>query len=201
MKGLLRPAIALTIWFVVLTGLAFPVLIYGIAQGAFPRQANGSLIKRADGGAIGSELIGQMFTRPEYFHPRPSAAGNGYDAANSGGTNLGPTSEKLLKGADGYDGVEKLAQQYRAENGLAANAIVPVDAVTRSASGLDPDISVENATLQVARVARARRVSETVVRDLVRKLTAGPTMGFIGEARVNVLQLNLALDRTERTQS
>src|SRR5579862_2232754 len=155
----LRPAIMLTLFFIVAMGIAFPVLIWGISKVAFPHQAGGSLIKDGKGNVIGSEIIGQNFTKPEYFHPRPSAAGNGYDAANSSGTNLGPTSDKLINGihkktADGkddpgnFDGIVDLAKAYRDENGLAADAVLPADAVTRSASGLDPDISPANANLQ-----------------------------------------------------
>src|SRR5438105_4178057 len=146
----LRPAVMSVLVMAVTFGLIFPLVITLIAQGLFPRQANGSLIKGPDGKVVGSELIAQGFTRPEYFHPRPSAAGNGYDPTSSGGTNLGPTSDKLINGihkktADGkddpsnFDGVKDLAAAYRTDNGLASNALVPVDAVTRSASGLDPE--------------------------------------------------------------
>jgi len=186
----------------VLFGFAFPYAIYSIAQVAFPRQANGSMIV-VNGNTIGSELIGQNFSKPEYFHPRPSAAGNGYDAANSGGTNLGPTSDKLINGVpddpttkadESYAGIKQLAEQYRKENGLPANTIVPVDAVTRSASGLDPDISVENAMLQAQRIASARGSSLDRVQQLIKRNTAEPFAGVFGEPRVNVLKINLALD-------
>jgi K+-transporting ATPase ATPase C chain len=200
----LRPALVLTAFFVVLTGLAFPVVIWGIGSVAFPSQAEGSLIRDAHGRVIGSALIGQTFTKPEYFHPRPSAAGSGYDAANSSGTNLGPTSDKLVNGIpddpatkdldESYPGFVELAKTYRAENGLAADAIIPADAATRSASGLDPDISPANAELQVARVAKARGVSPTAIHQLVMAHTTGRTFGVFGEPRVNVLRLNLALD-------
>ena len=188
----------------VVFGLVFPLLITAIARIAFPHQAGGSLIE-ARGRAIGSELIGQSFTSPGYFHPRPSAAGSGYDAASSGGTNLGPTSDKLVHGVHqklpngkddpgNFEGVADLAAAYRRENGLAPNALVPADAVTRSGSGLDPDISPANAYAQVARVAKARHLPEDQLRGLVAAQVTGRQLGFLGEPRVNVLQLNLALD-------
>ncbi|HVT11274.1 MAG TPA: K(+)-transporting ATPase subunit C [Fimbriimonadaceae bacterium] len=201
----LRPAIVLTLLFIVVTGLIFPVVIWAISQAAFPYQANGSLIKNAKGEVIGSELIGQNFAKPEYFHPRPSAAGSGYDAANSSGTNLGPTSDKLINGihkktADGkddpsnFDGIVDLAKAYRDENGLAADAPVPADAVTRSGSGLDPDISPANAEIQAARVAKARHLPLDRVKKLIADNTSGSFAGLFGDAHVNVLKLNLALD-------
>ena len=150
-------------------------MITGIASVAFPNQAHGSLITGKDGKVVGSSLIGQDFKKPEFFHPRPSAAGSGYDAASSGGTNLGPTSAKLLKG------VADLASAYRTENGLAKDAPVPADAVTRSASGLDPHISPENARLQVARVAKARGKSVEEIQKLVDIHTEGRTFGILGE--------------------
>jgi potassium-transporting ATPase KdpC subunit len=201
----LRPAILLTVFFVVLTGLIFPGVIWAIGQAAFPSQANGSLIRDAQGNVIGSALLGQSFTRPEYFHPRPSAAGAGYDAANSSGTNLGPTSDKLIHGIkddpatkdvdETYLGFGDLAKAYREENGLAPDALIPADAATRSGSGLDPDISAANAELQVARVARARHLPEDRVRQLVTEHERGRLLGVLGEPRVNVLLLNLALDQ------
>jgi K+-transporting ATPase ATPase C chain len=200
----LRPAILLTLFFVVVTGLAFPVVVWAIGRVAFPHQAEGSLLRDASGHVIGSALIGQTFTKPEYFHPRPSAAGSGYDAANSGGTNLGPTSDKLVHGIkddpaskdvdESYPGLGDLAQAYRADNGLAADAVIPADAATRSASGLDPDISPANADLQVARIAKARGVGLEAVQQLVAQYTSGRTLGLFGEPRVNVLRLNIALD-------
>ena len=141
---------------------------------------------------VGSTSIGQSFTTPGYFHPRPSAAGDGYDGANSGGTNLGPTSDKLVAGIRG------LAITYRTENGLPDNALLPADAVTHSASGLDPDISPANAYAQVARVARARGKSEAEVKSLVDSNSTGRQWGFLGEPRVNVLRLNLALEATRK---
>lgn len=190
----LRPALLSVLAFTVLTGLVFPLVVYAIGQAAFRGQANGSLI-RQNGRVIGSDLLGQNFARPDYFHPRPSAAGNGYDASASSGTNLGPTSAKLINGADGFAGVRQLAEVYREENGLAPGALVPPDAVTRSASGLDPHISPENAALQVERVAHARNLDKSRVRQFVAQDTEGRTLGLLGEARVNVLRLNLALDR------
>lgn len=198
---LLRPAVAMTLLFVVLTGLAFPMVVYGLSQALFPRQANGSLVKDSRGRVVGSLLIGQAFTKPQYFHPRPSAAGNGYDANNSGGTNLGPISDKLIHGvhdpknpSGDFDGVADLAKAYRKENGLAADAVIPVDAVTRSGSGLDPEISVENARLQASRVAAARRMSNDRVLALVEEHAVGSNTVSFGPERVNVLELNLALD-------
>jgi len=200
----LRPAILLTLFFVVLTGIAFPVVVWAVGRVAFPSQAAGSLIQDAKGNVVGSSLLGQTFTKPEYFHPRPSAAGSGYDAANSSGTNLGPTSDKLINGIkddpatkdvdETYLGFGDLAKAYREENGLAADAMIPADAATRSASGLDPEISPANAELQVARVAKARGLGADRVRQLVEEHTSGRTLGIFGEPRVNVLQLNLALD-------
>lgn len=199
----LRPALTSVLVFTVLTGLLFPLAITGIAQTIFPKQANGSLVKNGNT-VIGSELIGQNFTKAEYFHPRPSAAGSGYGADASSGTNLGPTSSKLLKGIpddpatkdvdESYAGIPQLAEAYRKENGLAANAPIPADAVTRSASGLDPHISPENAALQVARVAKARNLSEDTVKQVVARYTEGRSLGVLGEPRVNVFLLNRALD-------
>lgn len=199
----LRPAILLTVFFVVLTGFAFPVVVWAIGRVAFPNQAGGSLIKDSHGQVVGSSLLGQNFTKPEYFHPRPSAAGAGYDAANSSGTNLGPTSDKLVNGIkddpatkdvdETYLGFGDLAKAYREENGLAPDAVIPADAATRSASGLDPHISPGNAELQTARVAKARGLAVDRVRQLVAQATQGRTLGFLGEPRVNVLELNLML--------
>lgn len=202
----LRPAILLTVFFVVLTGLIFPGLVWAIGRVVFPHQAGGSLITDAKGNVVGSELLGQTFSKPEYFHPRPSAAGAGYDAANSSGTNLGPTSDKLVNGIkddpateadETYLGFKDLAAAYRDENGLPKDAVIPADAATRSSSGLDPDISPANAELQVARVARARGLSVERVRQLVSEQVNGRTLGVLGEPRVNVLELNLALDALE----
>jgi len=200
--------ISLRITFILLLLVSgiYPLVVWGISQVAFKHQANGSLIRNAQGQVIGSELLAQGFTKPKYFHPRPSAAGNGYDPTASGGTNLGPTSDKLINGvhkkdlspgkpdpAD-FDGVADLAKAYRTENGLAATARVPVDAVTRSASGLDPQISLANAQIQIARVAKARGLSEEAIRGLIAENTSGRGLGVLGEPAVNVLKLNLALD-------
>lgn len=189
---LIRPAIALTLVFVILTGLLFPAAIWGVSQAAFPHQANGSMVVK-DGKVVGSELIGQTFAGPTYFHSRPSAAGAGYDAANSSGSNLGPTNPKLLEGADGFDGVKQLAMAYRRDNGVAKDVMIPADAVTRSASGLDPHISPRNAELQAVRVAKTRGVSLDRIQKLVSECTEPPLLGVFGESRVNVLRLNLKL--------
>jgi K+-transporting ATPase ATPase C chain len=200
----LRIAIRSVLVMMVVLGFLFPLLITAIAQIAFRHQANGSLIG-SGGKVVGSELIGQSFASPGYFHPRPSAAGSGYDAASSSGTNLGPTSDKLVNGIHrklpngnedpgNFDGIKDLAAAYRKENGLPPNAPVPADAVTRSASGLDPEISPANAYAQVARVAKARQMSEDRVRKLVASNMTGRQFGLLGEPRVNVLRLNLALD-------
>ena len=181
--------IATIVFAIVLCGL-YPLIVYGAAQLFFPHAANGSLIEDQNRELVGSELLGQAFNADKYFHPRPSAAGAGYDATSSGGTNLGPTSRKLM------DSVRSAVERYRKENSLAAGVLVPGDAVTSSGSGLDPDISVKNAELQVARVAKVRGLDEAVVRALVERYTDGRQFGVLGEAGVNVLKLNLALDRT-----
>jgi K+-transporting ATPase ATPase C chain len=184
----LRIAVVLTLVITVLTGLIYPLVMTGIAQVLFSRQANGSLIVQ-NGQVVGSALIGQNFSSDKYFQPRPSAAGeSGYDATASGGSNLGATNKKLL------DLVQQRADDYRKANGLGTSDPIPADAVTASSSGLDPHISPANAALQVARVASARRMSEQQVRDLVARYTEGPQWGLFGEPRVNVLKLNLALD-------
>jgi K+-transporting ATPase ATPase C chain len=167
----------------------YPVAVWGVGQLLFSHQANGSLIMDKDGKTIlGSDLLGQQFSSDKYFNSRPSAAGTGYDATSSGGTNLGPTSQKL------NDSVKAAVDAYRKQNNMAADAPVPADAVTSSASGLDPHISVENAVLQTARVAKARNLSADQVATLVQKYTDGRDLGLLGEPRVNVLKLNLALD-------
>jgi K+-transporting ATPase ATPase C chain len=185
----LRPALAALLFFTLLTGLAYPLAMTGLAQVLFPAQANGSLVRNEGGQVIGSRLIGQPFAGAAYFHPRPSAAGDGYDAGSSSGSNLGPTSAQLIAL------VEERVRTYRAENGLASDAMVPVDAVTASASGLDPHISVANALLQASRVADARGLSLAQVKDLIDANTDGRWLGIVGEPAVRVLELNLALDR------
>jgi K+-transporting ATPase ATPase C chain len=173
---------------VVCCGL-YPLIVFGISQVFFHDKANGSLIIDRSGAVRGSRLLGQGFADPKYFHPRPSAAGNGYDAANSGGSNLGPTSQKL------NDAIKERIAAYRAENNLSQADPVPADAVTASGSGLDPQISSQNAQLQLPRVAKARGLSEEKVRELVQRYTDSRDLGVFGESGVNVLQLNLALDQ------
>ncbi len=186
-RNQLRPAILLTLVLCVITGVVYPGLVTGLAQMLFPRQANGSLVT-VNGRVVGSALIGQPFTQAKYFHPRPSAAGNGYDATASSGTNKGPTDVKL---ADTL--IAGAVAAAVTEDGAKKGAI-PTDMATSSASGLDPHISPANAYLQVARVARARGVDSTAVRALVNAHVEGRQFGFFGEPRVNVLLLNIALD-------
>jgi K+-transporting ATPase ATPase C chain len=171
----------------VLACLLYPASVWLLDRTLFPGRADGSLVRR-DGLVVGSVLLGQPFVGRGYFHPRPSAAGAGYDASRSGGSNLGPLSKQLA------ESVERRAAQYRTENGLPPSTSVPADAVTASASGLDPDISPENARLQAGRVARERSLPETRVLELVGAFTRPRTLGLLGQPRVNVLELNLALD-------
>ncbi len=183
----LRASLVATLLLILLCCGIYPVAVWAIAQAAFPGRAGGSLV-RVDGKIAGSSLLAQGFTGSAYFHPRPSAAGQGYDAANSGGTNLGPTSKKLIEDVKGR------VADYRAENGLAPDARVPADAVTSSASGLDPHIGVENALLQAGRVAKARRKTKEEILAKLRAHTEGRDLWIFGEPRVNVLMLNLDLD-------
>ena len=172
---------------VILCGV-YPLVVWGIAQIVFPGQANGSLVER-QGKTVGSSLLAQNFSGAQYFHPRPSAAGDvGYDGASSGGSNLGPLSQKLI------DQVKERVDKYRTENNLPASTLVPADAVTASGSGLDPHISVRNAEIQAPHVAQARKLSADKVKRLMQDFTEGPDLGFLGEPGVNVLRLNLALD-------
>jgi K+-transporting ATPase ATPase C chain len=236
----LGPGFRLTLIFTILTGLLYPAVMTGVSELIFPNQANGGLVS-VNGKVVGSSLIGQAFTKPEYFHPRPSAAGNGYDATASGGTNLGPTSAKLLHGTTkmddkknevvDFDGISLRIVHYCVENNIpyessipldqfkdahgdlddvklikafnddktplvfTAKAPIPQDAVTGSASGLDPHISPANAETQAGRVAKARGVSTDQVKQLVAQFTEKADLGFLGEPRVNVLMLNIALDQ------
>ena len=192
MKTLLhevREAVVATLVLAFVCCGVYPAVVWAIAQAAFPRQANGSLILAKDGTVRGSELLGQGFTGTNYFHSRPSAAGNGYDASSSGGSNLGPTSQKL------NDAIKERIASYRAENGMKETDAVPADAVTASGSGLDPHISLRNAELQTPRIARARGIPEAEIRALINSCTEGPDLGIFGKPGVNVLKLNLALDR------
>jgi K+-transporting ATPase ATPase C chain len=190
--------------------VVYPLVVFAIGQTLMHHEATGSLVDQHGAAtspdhAAGSSLLGQAFQSPRYFHPRPSAAGSGYDAASSSGTNLGPLSAKLLDGAsddpstkdvdESFAGVKQLVLAYRTENHLGPDVLVPADAVTYSGSGLDPDITPANARLQVARVAAARRARPDDVRALVEREITGRTWGVFGEPRVNVLELNLALDR------
>jgi K+-transporting ATPase ATPase C chain len=234
------PGLRIKIFFTVLLGVVYPLVMTGISQAIFPKQANGSLIT-LNGKVMGSEIIGQNFTKPEYFHPRPSAAGSGYDATASGGSNLGPTSAKLIRGTTkmddkknelvDYDGLSLRIVHYCVDNDIpyessvpldrfkdshgdlddvrlikafnddkaplvfTPKAPIPADAVTASASGLDPHISPDSAQAQAARVAKARGIPADQVNQLVAQFTESPDLGLLGEPRVNVLKLNLALDQ------
>jgi K+-transporting ATPase ATPase C chain len=234
------PGLRIKIFMTILLGVLYPLAITGISQAVFPRQANGSLVTAGDK-VVGSELIGQGFSKPEYFRPRPSSAGSGYDATSSGGSNLGPTSAKLLRGTIktndkknevvDFDGVSLRLVHYCVDNDIpyessvpldqfkdasgslddvkliksfndanaplrfSAKALIPADAVTASASGLDPHISAANAAAQAGRVAKARGTSAEQVNQLIAQTTEGPDLGILGERRVNVLRLNLALDQ------
>jgi K+-transporting ATPase ATPase C chain len=196
-------ALRATLVTLVLTGIAYPLAVTAGAQLVFPHRANGSIVVNDKGVEVGSELIGQAFANPAYVQSRPSA--NAYDATNSGGTNLSTTSKKLRDGQpddpatkdvdESFTGVQQLAATYRADNALADGVRIPADAVTRSASGLDPDVSPENAMLQAGRIANARAVSVNRVQAILLEYTDGRELGFLGEPHVNVLVVNLALDR------
>jgi len=213
MRSLIRETfVSLRATFVIaiLGCVLYPLAVYAIGHTVLRHEADGSLVDKQGNpaspeDAVGSSLLGQGFKAPEYFHPRPSAAGAGYDAANSGGTNLGPISEKLLHGAaddpntkdvdESFTGIQQLVADYRAENKLSPDVLVPADAVTRSGSGLDPDITPANAGLQSARIADARGVKVEEVQSLLARETKGRQWGLFGDPRVNVLEINLALDR------
>ena len=197
MKNILRDTltsiIATIVFAIILCGI-YPILIWGIGELAFPWQTNGSLLTDKSGQVIGSTLIGQNFTQPQYFHPRPSAAGSGYDPTASAGTNLGPTSQKLATA------VQQYIAAYRKENNLSTTSTVPADAVTASASGLGPDISLDNAMIQAPRVANARKIDLSVVQSLIQQNIDPRGLGFLGEEGVNVLTLNIALDNLQAAQ-
>jgi K+-transporting ATPase ATPase C chain len=187
----LRSAVMVTLIFAVVCCGLYPLIVFGISQALFHDKANGSLIVDASGDVRGSRLLGQQFTADKYFQSRPSAAGNGYDATSSGGSNLGPTSSNLVTA------ITQRIADYRAQNGLNTNAPVPADAVTASGSGLDPHISLRNAELQAPRVAKARNVSVKKILELFRANTDPASLGFLGEPGVNVLKLNFALDKLQ----
>ncbi len=192
MKNLLtelRSAVMVTLIFAVVCCGLYPLIVFGISQALFHDQANGSLIVDKNGTVHGSKLLGQQFTADKYFQSRPSAAGNGYDATSSGGSNLGPTSSNLVTT------IAQRISDYRTQNNLTTNASVPADAVTASGSGLDPHISLANAEMQAPRVAKARNLSVEKVLALIRANTDSASLGFLGEPGVNVLKLNVALDR------
>ncbi len=206
-------SIAATVVLTIVCCGIYPLIVWGISMAVFPAKANGSLVAKdgtlttVEANSVGSSLLGQNFAAPQYFHPRPSAAGSGYDASNSSGTNLGPLSDKLINGIHGsknpdgtlnpsadFDGVKDLVAAYRKENNLPDTTLIPGDAVTRSGSGLDPHISPQNASLQKNRIAQARGISPDRVQVLIDSHTDGPDLGILGDPGVNVLMLNLALD-------
>src|SRR6266567_1355500 len=184
----IRGSVVSTLVLAIVSCGLYPLIVFAISQAFFYEKANGSLILDKDGAVRGSKLLAQGFTADKYFHPRPSAAGNGYDATSSGGSNLGPTSQKL------NDAIKDRVDAYRKENGLNADESVPADAVTASGSGLDPHISLRNAELQTPRVAKARAVSEEKLRELIKQNTDARDLGLLGDPGVNVLSLNRALD-------
>ncbi|WP_406853327.1 potassium-transporting ATPase subunit KdpC [Brevundimonas sp. BH3] len=181
----IRPALVMVVLFTGLLGVAYPLAVTGVAQAAFPSQANGSLVKDADGKVVGSALVGQAFVQPAYLHPRPSAAGEGYDASASSGTNMGPLNADLAAR------VKDDTSRLKAENPTGA---IPADAVTASASGLDPHVSPQYAAFQISRIAKARGVKEAQVREVIENHIEGRTFGVLGQPRVNVLLTNRALD-------
>ena len=185
MSAHIRPALVMIVLFTILTGLIYPLAITGVAKVALPYQANGSLVRRPDGDVIGSNLIAQAFAKPEYLHPRGSSAGNGYDATASSGSNLGPMDKKLA---------DRIAADAAALKKEAPGAPIPADAVTQSGSGLDPDVSPENAARQASRIAQARGVSAPEVQAIIDRSTQRPALGFIGQPHVNVLAVNRVLD-------
>jgi len=192
----IRISIVATILFAVVCSGLYPVVIWGVGQLLFPRQANGSILKSSDNKTrIGSSLLAQGFSGAKYFHPRPSSAGTGYDASSSSGSNLGPTSQKLI------DQIKANVEAYRQENGLSADTVVPADAVTASGSGLDPHISLRNAELQSPRVAKERGLAPDMVKAAIGKATESAFLGIGGEAGVNVLLLNVALDAQQKNIS
>jgi potassium-transporting ATPase KdpC subunit len=191
----IKTSIIATIVLAIICSGIYPLVVWGIGQILFPFQANGSLIETKDGTIIGSALLAQGFSGEKYFHPRPSAAGTGYDPTSSGGSNLGPTSQKLV------DQVKQNVDAYRKENGLPGDARVPADAVTASGSGLDPHISLENALIQLPRVAKARNLDQAVVRKAIDAAVDHTFLGLGGEAGVNVLKLNIALDNQTSTSN
>ncbi len=204
LKAELRPLGATTLALMLITAVIYPLAVTGIGQMVFNRQANGSIV-RVNGNAVGSSLIGQNFSTDQYFQGRPSAAGSGYDATNSSGSNLGPTSDKLINGVaddpatpgvdESFAGIKQRVEAFRSSNSVPDSQPFPSDSVTASASGLDPHVSPATARLAIPRVARARNASEADIRKLVDAYTEGRALGFIGEPRVNILKLNIALDQ------
>ena len=186
---------------IILLGIIFPLVVWAGSQIAFPYQANGSKIV-LNGKVVGSELIGQKFEQDKYFHGRPSAAGSGYDSSNSSGTNLGPTSDKLINGVNTdtskFTGIISLESDYRKTNLLDDNLLLPADAVTYSASGLDPHISIQNAKLQANRISKSRNIEITKIINLIDSMTEARYLGIFGEPRVNVLKINIALDEIKK---
>lgn len=203
MLNALRISVIATLLLGLVVSFIYPLAVWGLAQALFHDKANGSLIGQ-EGKVIGSELLGQNFASPQYFHSRPSAAGKGYDAANSSGSNLGPISDKFLNGLkdnpetkdidESFEGLRQRVERYSEMNHLGPDVKIPADAVTASASGLDPHISPKNAQLQAGRVAAARGISDALMRKFIEEATEKPDLGILGESRVNVLKLNLALD-------